>query len=44
MTYTKVICVFNNVTREDLGWAFGSTESNMVTGVTTSFGLLLMCG
>jgi hypothetical protein len=36
------MCVFNNFTREDLGWAFDATEPNMVTGVTTSFGLLLM--
>jgi hypothetical protein len=42
MTYLKAIRVLGNFTREDLGWAFGSTEPNIVSGVTTWFGQLLM--
>jgi membrane protease YdiL (CAAX protease family) len=34
--------VFGNFTREDLGWAFGSTDPKIVSGVITWIGVLLV--
>jgi membrane protease YdiL (CAAX protease family) len=38
----KVIRVFGNFTREDLGWIFGSTDPKIVSGVATWIGVLLV--
>jgi uncharacterized protein len=38
----KVFRVFGNFTRQDLGWAFGSTEPKIVSGVITWIGILLV--
>ncbi len=34
--------VFGNFTRQDLGWAFGSTDPKIVSGVVTWIGILLV--
>jgi membrane protease YdiL (CAAX protease family) len=34
--------VFGNFTREELGWAFGSTDPKIVSGVVTWIGILLV--
>jgi len=38
----KIIRVFGDFTREDLGWAFGSTDPKIVSGVITWLGILLV--
>jgi len=38
----KVIRVFGNFSRQDLGWMFGSTDPKIVSGVATWIGLLLV--
>jgi membrane protease YdiL (CAAX protease family) len=38
----KMIRVFGDFTREDLGWAFGSTDPKIVSGVVTWVGILLV--
>lgn len=38
----KVIRVFGDFSREDLGWAFGSTDPKIVSGVVTWLGILLV--
>ena len=38
----KVIRVFGDFTRADLGWMFGSTDPKIVSGVATWIGLLLV--
>jgi uncharacterized protein len=38
----KIIRVFGNFTREDLGWAFGSTDPKIVSGLATWLGILLV--
>jgi len=38
----KTIRLFGNYTREDLGWAFGSSEPKLVSGVATWVGILLV--
>jgi membrane protease YdiL (CAAX protease family) len=38
----KVIRVFGDFTREDLGWAFGSTDPKIVSGVATWIGILVV--
>jgi len=38
----KVMRVFGDFTREDLGWAFGSTDPKIVSGVATWIGILLV--
>jgi membrane protease YdiL (CAAX protease family) len=38
----KMIRVFGDFTREDLGWAFGSTDPKIVSGVATWVGILLV--
>jgi CAAX protease family protein len=38
----KVIRVFGDFTRDDLGWAFGSTNPKIVSGVVTWLGILLV--
>lgn len=38
----KTIRVFGDFTRQDLGWAFGSTDPKIVSGVITWIGILLV--
>jgi CAAX protease family protein len=38
----KTIRVFGDFTRQDLGWAFGSTDPKIVSGVVTWIGILLV--
>lgn len=38
----KTVRVFGDYTRENLGWAFGSTDPKMVSGVITWIGLILV--
>ena len=38
----KTFRVFGNFTRQDLGWAFGSTDPKIVSGVVTWIGILLV--
>ena len=38
----KVIRVFGDFSREDLGWIFGSTDPKIVSGVATWIGVLLV--
>ncbi len=38
----KVIRVFGDFSRQDLGWMFGSTDPKIVSGVATWIGLLLV--
>jgi CAAX protease family protein len=38
----KLIRVFGDFTREDLGWAFGSTDPKIVSGVATWIGILVV--
>jgi membrane protease YdiL (CAAX protease family) len=38
----KVIRVFGDFSRQDLGWIFGSTDPKIVSGVATWIGLLLV--
>ena len=38
----KSLRVFGNFTRQDLGWAFGSTDPKIVSGVVTWIGILLV--
>jgi uncharacterized protein len=38
----KVIRVFGDFTREDLGWAFGSTDPKIVSGFVTWIGIALV--
>ena len=38
----KVLRVFGDFTRDDLGWAFGSTDPKVVSGVATWIGILLV--
>jgi membrane protease YdiL (CAAX protease family) len=38
----KTMRVFGNFTREDLGWAFGSTDPKIVSGVATWLGIILV--
>jgi membrane protease YdiL (CAAX protease family) len=38
----KTIRVFGDFTRQDLGWAFGSTDPKIVSGVVTWVGILLV--
>jgi uncharacterized protein len=38
----KVIRVFGDFTRHDLGWAFGSTDPKIVSGVVSWLGILLV--
>jgi hypothetical protein len=38
----KVIRVFGNFTRRDLGWAFGATDPKIVSGVVSWLGILLV--
>jgi len=38
----KVIRVFGDFSRQDLGWLFGSTDPKIVSGVATWIGLLLV--
>jgi hypothetical protein len=38
----KTIRIFGDFTRQDLGWAFGSTDPKIVSGVVTWIGILLV--
>ena len=38
----KMVRVFGDFTREELGWAFGSTDPKIVSGVATWIGVLLV--
>lgn len=38
----RIFRVFGNFTRQDLGWAFGSTDPKIVSGVATWIGILLV--
>lgn len=38
----KIIRVFGDFTRDDLGWAFGSTDPKIVSGVVSWLGILLV--
>jgi uncharacterized protein len=38
----KIIRVFGDFTRRDLGWAFGSTDPKIVSGVVSWLGILLV--
>ena len=38
----KMVRVFGNFTRQDLGWMFGSTDPKIVSGVATWVGILLV--
>jgi membrane protease YdiL (CAAX protease family) len=38
----KMLRVFGDFTRDDLGWTFGSTDPKIVSGVATWIGILLV--